>query len=98
MPDAPLQGGFACADLTTFCRLDELGLEVTEQRLVPDLPEPGYATELAMRVARVKQKHEEDRPAQRAKQKQDESFCKAFAEDSESPAGAEVWCEVRAAA
>ena len=36
MPDAPLQGGFACADLTTFCRLDELGLEVTEQRLVPD--------------------------------------------------------------
>ena len=32
MPDAT----FACADLTTFCRLDELGLEVTGQRLRPD--------------------------------------------------------------
>jgi transposase len=31
-PDA----GFACPDLTTFCRLDELGLEVTGQRLDPD--------------------------------------------------------------
>ena len=27
---------FACPDLTTFCRLDELGLEVTGQRLEPD--------------------------------------------------------------
>ena len=27
---------FACPDLTTFCRLDELGLEVTGQRLGPD--------------------------------------------------------------
>ena len=32
MPDAT----FACPDLTTFCRLDELGLEVTGQRLRPD--------------------------------------------------------------
>ena len=32
MPDAT----FACADLTTFCRLDGLGLEVTSQRLRPD--------------------------------------------------------------
>lgn len=32
MPDAT----FACADLTTFCRLDELGLEATGQRLRPD--------------------------------------------------------------
>ena len=32
MPDAT----FACPDLTTFCRLDELGLEVTGQRLGPD--------------------------------------------------------------
>ena len=32
MPDAT----FACPDLTTFCRLDELGLEVTGQRLDPD--------------------------------------------------------------
>ncbi|RYZ31157.1 MAG: ISL3 family transposase [Propionibacteriaceae bacterium] len=32
MPDAT----FACPDLTTFCRLDELGLEVTGQRLTPD--------------------------------------------------------------
>ncbi len=31
MPDAT----FACADLTTFCRLDELGLEATGQRLRP---------------------------------------------------------------
>lgn len=31
MPDAT----FACPDLTTFCRLDELGLEVTGQRLEP---------------------------------------------------------------
>ena len=53
-----------------------------EQRLVPDLPEPRYATDFAMRVARVKQKLEEDRPALRAKQKQDEAFCKAFPEDS----------------
>ncbi|WP_449259513.1 hypothetical protein [Corynebacterium durum] len=29
MPDVT----FACPGLTTFCRLDELGLEVTEQRL-----------------------------------------------------------------
>jgi transposase len=27
---------FACPNLTTFCRLDELGLEVTGQRLEPD--------------------------------------------------------------
>ncbi|MDQ3029066.1 MAG: ISL3 family transposase [Actinomycetota bacterium] len=32
MPDAT----FACPDLTKFCRLDELGLEVTGQRLDPD--------------------------------------------------------------
>ena len=32
MPDAT----FACPDLTTFARLDELGLEVTGQRLEPD--------------------------------------------------------------
>jgi transposase len=31
--DATGGAGFACADLTTFCRLDELGLEVTGQRL-----------------------------------------------------------------
>src|SRR6476620_133898 len=28
--------GFGCADLTTFCRLDELGLVVTGQRLESD--------------------------------------------------------------
>ena len=40
--------GFTRADLTTFCRLDELGLEVTGQRLEPGravlacrVPEPG---------------------------------------------------------
>ena len=27
---------FACPDLTTFCRLDELGLVLTGQRLEPD--------------------------------------------------------------
>ncbi|ORB88251.1 ISL3 family transposase, partial [Mycobacterium persicum] len=32
MPDAT----FACPDLTTFCRLDELGMEVTGQRLGPE--------------------------------------------------------------
>ena len=32
VPDAT----FACPDLTTFCRLDELGLEVTGQRVEPD--------------------------------------------------------------
>jgi len=32
MPDAT----FACPDVTTFCRLDELGLEVTGQRLERD--------------------------------------------------------------
>ena len=32
MPDAT----FACPDLTTFCRLDELGLEAVGQRLEPD--------------------------------------------------------------
>jgi len=37
--------GFTRADLTTFCRLDELGLEVTGQRL-----EPGRAV-LACRVS-----------------------------------------------
>jgi transposase len=34
--DATPDAGFGCADLTTFCRLDELGLEVTGQRLEPD--------------------------------------------------------------
>ncbi len=32
VPDAT----FACPDLTTFCGLDELGLEVTGQHLEPD--------------------------------------------------------------
>ncbi|MEB3072024.1 ISL3 family transposase [[Mycobacterium] vasticus] len=36
MPDATPGGGFACPDLTTFCRLDELGLQVSGQRLLPD--------------------------------------------------------------
>lgn len=36
MPDATRPVGFACPDLTTVCRLDELGLEVTGQRLDPD--------------------------------------------------------------
>ncbi len=36
MPDATPDAGFACADLTAFCRLDELGLEATGQRLEPD--------------------------------------------------------------
>ena len=27
---------FACPDLTTFCRVDELGLEVVGQRVEPD--------------------------------------------------------------
>jgi transposase len=31
-----LDGTFACPDLTNFCRLDELGLEATGQRLEPD--------------------------------------------------------------
>jgi hypothetical protein len=33
MPDAT----FACPDLTTFCCLDELGLEAVGQRLEPEL-------------------------------------------------------------
>ena len=36
MPDATAGAGFACPDLTTFCRLDELGLEAVGQRLEPD--------------------------------------------------------------
>ncbi len=40
-----LDATFACPDLTTFCRLDELGLEVVGQRL-----DPGCAV-LACRVA-----------------------------------------------
>ncbi len=36
MPDATPDAGFACADLTAFCRLTGLGLEVTGQRLEPD--------------------------------------------------------------
>ncbi len=36
MPDATGRAGFACADVTTFCRLDELRLEVTGQRLDAD--------------------------------------------------------------
>src|SRR3954449_8802832 len=31
-----LDATFACPDLTTFCRLEGLGLEVTGQRLEPD--------------------------------------------------------------
>ena len=36
MPDATPEGGFDCPDLTAFCRLDELGLEVTGQRVQTD--------------------------------------------------------------
>lgn len=36
MHDATGGAGFVRADLTTFCRLDELGLEVTGQRVDPD--------------------------------------------------------------
>jgi transposase len=36
VPDATPTVGFACPDLTTFCRLEELGLEATGQRLEPD--------------------------------------------------------------
>jgi transposase-like protein len=36
MTDASPGPGLCRADLTTFCRLDELGLEVTGQRLDPD--------------------------------------------------------------
>ena len=36
MSDATADAGFACPDLTTFCRLDELGLEAMGQRLEPD--------------------------------------------------------------
>jgi transposase len=36
VPDATPPAGFACPDLSTFCRLDELGLIVTGQRLEPD--------------------------------------------------------------
>ena len=36
MDDATPDAGFARADLTAFCRLDELGLEVTGQRLSPE--------------------------------------------------------------
>jgi hypothetical protein len=36
VPDATFVAEFACPDLTAFCRLDELGLEVTGQRLEPD--------------------------------------------------------------
>lgn len=36
MYDATPPAGFACADLTAFCRPDELGLEVTGQRLESD--------------------------------------------------------------
>ena len=35
MPDATAEAGFACPDLTTFARLDDLGLEVVGQRLDP---------------------------------------------------------------
>jgi transposase len=36
VPDVTAGAGFACPDLTTFCRLDELGLVVTGQRLEPE--------------------------------------------------------------
>ena len=36
MSDATVRAGFGCPDLTVFCRLDELGLEVIGQRLALD--------------------------------------------------------------
>src|SRR3954447_8736387 len=36
VPDASPGDGFGCADIFAFCRLDELGLVVTGQRLEPD--------------------------------------------------------------
>ena len=50
MPDATPPAGFACVDLTAFCRLDELGLVVTGQRL-----ESGRAV-LACRVVEPDQR------------------------------------------
>lgn len=40
MADASAVAGFARADLTTFARMDELGLAVTGQRLEPDRAVP----------------------------------------------------------
>ena len=36
MPDATAEAGFSCPDLTTFCRVDELGLRVVGQHLDPE--------------------------------------------------------------
>lgn len=36
MPDVTPGDGFSCPHLTACCHLDELGLEVTEQRLASD--------------------------------------------------------------
>jgi transposase len=36
VPDATPDAGFSCPDLTTFCRLEELGLQAVGQRLEPD--------------------------------------------------------------
>jgi transposase len=36
VPDATCDAGFACPDLSTFCRLDELGLVAVGQRLEPE--------------------------------------------------------------
>src|SRR3954469_19972294 len=44
-----LDATFACPDLTTFCRLDSLGLEVTGQRLEP------HRAVLACRVVELDQ-------------------------------------------
>ena len=43
--DVP-EATFACPDLTTFCRLDELGLEVTGQRLRSDRAVLGSSTRI----------------------------------------------------
>src|SRR5882724_2139879 len=57
MPDATVAArpdhGFTRADLTTFCRLDELGLEVTGQRLAPE-PLGWRPTTLAVTIRRYR--------------------------------------------
>lgn len=54
MPDATRGVGFACADLTTFCRLDELGLEVTGQRVQADRAEsPRMTRGVAVAVSKA---------------------------------------------
>lgn len=63
--------------------LEGIVFKVIEQRLVPDHDTPTYASEFAARVARVKQREADERPARQEKYAQHAKHCKLWPSSTE---------------